>query len=96
MMRTFKRYSVCLLSLVLAAGVEAGWGQAKLQQIQSSQGGAIYYGTVDNANTQPAALIGLLRMVHKNCGERPRIVKVFKLPGTDSIGLFFTVVIKAR
>jgi hypothetical protein len=92
MMRNFKRYSVCLLSLVLAAGVEAGWGQAQLQQIQSSQGGAIYYGTVDNANTQPAALIGLLRMVHKNCGERPRIVKVFKLPGTDSIGLFFTVV----
>jgi hypothetical protein len=82
MMHNFKRYSVCLLFLVFATGVGAGWGQTQLQNIQSSEGGTIYYGTVDGANTQPAALIGLLRMVHKNCGERPRIAKVFKLRGT--------------
>lgn len=50
------------------------------------------YGKVDGADTQGAAMTTLLRNVHKNCGEKPQIGRVFKMRGTDSVGVFFTVV----
>jgi hypothetical protein len=37
-------------------------------------------------------LASVLRAVHNNCGERPQVGRVFKFRGTDTVGVFFTVV----
>ena len=50
------------------------------------------YGTVDGAATQPAAMSKILRIVHENCGDKPQIGRVFRFRGTDTVGVFFTVV----
>ncbi len=34
----------------------------------------------------------VLRNVHNNCGERPQVGRVFKVRGTNSDAVFFTVV----
>ena len=34
----------------------------------------------------------VLRVVHNNCGEKPQVGKVFKVRGTNSDAVFFTVV----
>lgn len=52
----------------------------------------IMYGTVDGASTQPAAMSKILRIVHENCGDKPQIGKVFQFKGTNTVGVFFTVV----
>jgi len=52
----------------------------------------IMYGTVDGASTQPAAMSKILRIVHENCGDKPQIGKVFRFRGTNTVGVFFTVV----
>src|SRR5664279_330792 len=63
-----------------------------LTHIDSPQGGMIMYGTVDGASTQPAAMSKILRIVHENCGDKPQIGKVFQFKGTNTVGVFFTVV----
>jgi hypothetical protein len=57
-----------------------------LKTIDMPQGGKIVYGTVDGADTQKSAILGVLRIMHKKCGEKPQIGQVFKLRGTDSMG----------
>lgn len=52
----------------------------------------IMYGTVDGAATQAAAMSKILRIVHENCGDKPQIGKVFRFRGTDTVGVFFTVI----
>jgi len=52
----------------------------------------IMYGTVDGAATQPAAMSKILHIVHENCGDKPQIGKVFQFKGTNTVGVFFTVV----
>src|ERR1017187_8698996 len=66
--------------------------QTPLQTIDMPQGGRIVYGSVAGANTQGAAMAAVLRNMHQNCGEKPQIGGVFKMRGTDSVGVFFTVV----
>jgi hypothetical protein len=76
----------------LPAVVWAARAQAALQTIDMPQGGRIVYGTVEGADTQGAAMTAVLRNMHKNCGEKPQIGNVFEMRGTDSMGVFFTVV----
>ena len=63
-----------------------------LTTLNGSQGGMIVYGVVDGATSQPAALGSVLRNVHNGCGERPQVGKVFRVRGTNSDAIFFTVV----
>jgi hypothetical protein len=37
-------------------------------------------------------MTAVLRTMHQNCSEKPQIGHVFKMRGTDSVGVFFTVV----
>ena len=37
-------------------------------------------------------MAAVLRVVHNNCGERPLVGPVFKFRGTETVGVFFTVV----
>ena len=96
MMHVIRRFSTYLVFAIVFIGFQTALGQARLQNIQSSQGGTIFYGSIDGASTKPAALVAMLRMVHKTCAERPQIVQVFKVPGGDDVGLFFTVVNRAQ
>src|SRR5271157_2989878 len=93
-MRNYERFS---LSLVLwlffvAIGLHPAEAQTPLKTINNPQGGKIVYGLVDGATTQPAAMAQVLRIVHNNCGEMPQVGRVFKVRGTDSVAVFFTVV----
>ena len=93
-MRNYKRFS---LSLVLwlffvAIGSQTAGAQTPLKTINNPQGGIIVYGLVDGATSQAAAMAKVLRIVHNNCGERPQVGRIFKVRGTNSVAVFFTVV----
>ena len=64
---------------------------APLKSIDSPQGGKIVYGMVDGANSNAAAMAKVLGSVQNSCGERPQIGKVFRVRGSNSDAVFFTV-----
>ena len=90
----FKRFSISSILWLILVGVSAhnACAQTPLKTIDNPQGGKIVYGLVDGATTQPAAMAKVLRIVHNNCGEKPQVGRVFKVRGTDSDAVFFTVV----
>jgi hypothetical protein len=93
-MHGFGWYSKSLVSFLflLATCPLAIQAQTPLTTIDMPQGGRIVYGTVDGITPQVTAMVRILRTMHQSCGERPQIGSVFKMRGTDSAGLFFTVV----
>ena len=93
-MRIDKRFPIVLvLWLFFVVGsTSVLCAQTPMKTINNPQGGKIVYGLVDGATTQPAAMAQVLRTVHNNCGERPQVGRVFKVRGTDSVAVFFTVV----
>ena len=74
--------------------VNAWWAaaQAPLKSVNSPEGGRIMYGVVDGAASQAGGMASVLRAVHASCGERPQIGRVLKFRGTETVGVFFTVV----
>jgi hypothetical protein len=93
-MRSYKRFSVSLVLglLFVAICVHTAQAQTPLKTIDNPQGGKIVYGVVDGAASQAAAMGTVLRGLHNNCGEKPQIGKIFRVRGTDSVAVFFTVV----
>ena len=67
------------------------FAQSPLRQIPGPKGGSIVYGTVDGANTPPAAMGSILKHLHEHYGDRPKVGRVFKVRGTDSDAVFFTL-----
>ena len=63
-----------------------------MKSVDGPQGGKIVYGVVDGANTNAAAMAKVLRSVQNSCGERPQIGRVFRVRGSNSDAVFFTVV----
>jgi len=78
--------------LALPVCAQTALAQDSLTTIDAPQGGRIVYGVVEGARTEAAAMGKILRAVHNNCGEKPQVGKVFKVRGTDSNAVFFTVV----
>jgi hypothetical protein len=64
--------------------------------IPTTQGGIIEFGRVDGAMTLPAAMARVLSQVHQACGEKPSVGQVFRVRGTNSTGVFFTVINHAQ
>jgi hypothetical protein len=93
-MRNYERFSVSLVLWLffVALGSHMAGAQTPLKTIDNPQGGRIIYGLVDGATSEAAAMSQVLRIVHTNCGERPQVGKIFKLRGTNSVAVFFTVV----
>jgi len=93
-MRNYKRFCVSLVLglLFVAIGSHPVEAQTPLKTINNPQGGQVVYGLVDGATTRAAAMSTVLRIVHKNCGEKPQVGRVIKVRGTDSVAVFFTVV----
>ena len=67
-------------------------GQTPLTAIDVPEGGKVVYGRVDGAKSPAEAMSSILRVVHSNCREKPQVGKVFKVRGTESVAVFFTVV----
>lgn len=90
----YRRFSVCLiLWLFFVGGCSlAPHAQPALTTLNSPQGGTIVYGLVDGATTQAAAIGSVLRTVHNSCGEKPQVGKVFRVRGTNSDAVYYTVV----
>jgi len=82
--------SLLLTSFLFTASLACA--QTPLTTIDLPEGGRIVYGKVEGADTQGDAMTHILRIMHQNCGERPKIGNVFRMRGTDSVGIFFTVV----
>ena len=93
-MRGNKPYFGSLVPWLYLAAVCAPTAQAQtpLTTIDNPQGGKIVYGMVDGAARPAAAMGKVLRMVHNNCGEKPQVGKTFRVRGTESVAVFFTVV----
>jgi len=89
-----KRYSVVLvLWVIFVVGcASTQHTEAALKTISNPQGGTIVYGVVDGAGTKAAALGSVLRNVHNSCGEKPQVGNVFRVSGTNSEAVFFTVI----
>jgi len=92
--RRFWQLPGLLLSLLslLTVSAHSAPVQSALKSVNSPEGGRIMYGVADGATTQASGLASILRAVHASCGERPRIGRVFAFRGTDTVGVFFTVV----
>jgi hypothetical protein len=80
-----------LAALLLLCASSLAFAQAPLRTLSGPQGGAIIYGTVDGASTPPAAMGFILKQMHNKYGERPVVGRVFKVRGTDSDAVFFTL-----
>ena len=93
-MCTLGRFPAFLsLSIVCICACKAGTqAPTPLITINAPQGGKIVYGAVAGATIQAAALSSMLSTVHKNCGEKRQIGRVFQFSGTNSVGVFFTVI----
>ena len=66
--------------------------QPALQTVRGQQGGAFIYGAAPGAGNQAGGLTYMLRTVHNDCGEQPKIGQPFQFTGTQMVGVFFTVV----
>ena len=88
--RCFALAGLLLSLLMVSTGPAAA--QSPLKSVKSPEGGKIMYGVVDGATSQAGGMASVLKAVHSNCGERPQIGRVFRFRGTDTVGVFFTVV----
>ena len=77
--------------LLTSAAFTASGAQTPLRNMPGPQGGTIIYGTVDGANTPPAAMGSILLQLHRKYGDRPQVGRVFRVRGTDSDAVFFTL-----
>jgi hypothetical protein len=94
----YRRFSVpLLLSLLFAAiGSQPARAHTPPRTINNPEGGVIVCGAVDGATSEAAAMSQVLRGVHRDCGDRPRVGRVFRVRGTNSVAVFFTVVNRAQ
>ncbi|MGO8816901.1 MAG: hypothetical protein ACLQVG_19855 [Terriglobia bacterium] len=93
MSENWRKTLLLLLSLFFVAGsASTPRAQTPLKTIKNPQGGIIIYGLVDGASSQAAAMSQILRNVHNSCGEKPQVGELFKVRGTNSVAVFFTVV----
>lgn len=64
--------------------------------LHAEPGQIIEYGGVAGAQSLAAAMGSVLREIHQACGERPQVGQVFRVTGTNSSGVFFTVIDHAQ
>ena len=65
--------------------------QAPLKTVQGKQGGKIVYGRVDGAATPAMAMARMLRLVQNDNGNKPQAGRVFRVRGSNSDAVFYSV-----
>jgi hypothetical protein len=71
-------------------------GPAPFTVLPAAQGEIIEYGGAAGANSLAAAMGNVLSQIHQACGEKPAVGQVFRVKGSNSSGVFFTVVDHAQ
>lgn len=77
-----------LLTLMPAMRIDA---QGELKTVNNSGGGTIVYGPVGGAGSEAAAMGVILHSLHQRYGDKPQVGKVFRVRGTNSAAVFFTL-----
>ncbi len=101
-MRVLKAFSAFFLFFALSLSGCKGSTQAATQTpapftvLPAAQGEIIEYGGVAGANSLAAAMGNVLSQIHQACGEKPTVGQVFRVKGSNSAGVFFTVVDHAQ
>ncbi len=92
-MCSYKRFylSAVLSLLFVVAGSSVPPAQSALTTLQGKQGGMITYGLVEGATTPAMAMARILHNVQNGVGEKPQVGKVFRVRGSNSDAVFFTV-----
>ena len=88
-----RRLVALILGLLLLAG--CSWiSHPKPQSttLSGTQGGTIVYGVVAGAAKPAAGLASVLLDVQNSCGEKPQVGNVFRVKGSHSDAVYFTVV----
>jgi len=80
---------LCLFFVVASSSVLPA--QTPLTTLQGTQGGMIVYGLVDGATTPAMAMAHILHNVQNGCGDKPQVGRVFRVRGSHSDAVFFTV-----
>jgi len=88
----FVRISVLLLCCGNPTSAQSGaLDRHPITTLNAAQGGTIIYGTVDRADTLGKAMASVLDNVGRNCGEKPKVGRVFRVRDGGSAAVFFTV-----
>jgi hypothetical protein len=101
-MRDLKEFSAIFLLFALSLGGCKGSTQAATQTpapltvLPAAQGEIIEYGVAAGANSMAAAMANVLSQIHQACGEKPTVGQVFRVKGSNSAGVFFTIVDHAQ
>ena len=92
-MRRNRGLSICLTTFLyfVTGCTSAPQAQTPLTTLQPREGGIIVYGQVDGATTPASAMAHILRIVQNDCGDKPRVGKVFRVRDSNSDAVFFTV-----
>lgn len=92
-MCSYKRlYLSAVLSLFfVVACASVPPGPSALTTLQGKQGGTIVYGPVDGATTPAMAMARILHNVQNGYGDKPQVGRVFRVRGSNSDAVFFTV-----
>ena len=88
-------FSLSFLVLLALHGV-AAQARTPLKTLTAAGGGKIVYGVVGGTTSQAAGLGAMLRSIHNQCGEKPKVSQAFKVRGTDSVAIFFSVANHSR
>jgi hypothetical protein len=65
--------------------------QGNHHQIVTPGGGKISYGQIDGETTEAGAMGSVLRTLHNQTQDRPKVGKLFQIKGTQSVGTFLSV-----
>ncbi len=87
--RSCRSLVLSLFLVVICASVARA--QSALTTLQGKQGGMITYGLVEGATTPAMAMARILHNVQNGVGEKPQVGKVFRVRGSNSDAVFFTV-----
>ncbi len=92
-MCSYKRLSLsAILSLFFVVACSSvPPAQTALTTLQGKQGGTIVYGPVDGATTPAMAMARILHNVQNGYGDKPQVGRVFRVRGSNSDAVFFTV-----
>ena len=73
----------------LSLGFPSGLASAEgLKTINNPQGGRIVFGQVQGQDTEAGAMGFILRSIHNQFGDRPKVGRLFQVRGTQSVATF--------
>lgn len=92
MLKLLRCFALLSLTVLYFSACKVGTqAPTQLTTLNGPQGGKIVYGVAGGGTAQGAAMTGMLKTIHNNCGEKPQIGQAFQFNGTNVVGVFFTV-----